>query len=95
MRQEMHRDCTGAAASGVRAGTTVRQEIAGRGSVRAESGTRRVRARLPTGPEDWAFRGGARPWPVASTPPRPGPRGRRRGETSRSRVLSLVIEGRP
>jgi hypothetical protein len=57
MRREMQRDCTDRAASGVRAGTTVRQEIAGQGSVRADSDTRRMRARLPTGPEDWAVRG--------------------------------------
>ena len=40
-------------------------------------------------------RGGARPLPVASTPPRQGPRECRRWETSRSRVPSPVIEGRP
>lgn len=57
MRRDMHRDCTDRAASGVRTGTTVRQEIAVQGPVRADSGTRRIRARLPTEPEDWAVRG--------------------------------------
>jgi hypothetical protein len=63
------------------------------GPVQADSGIRRMRARLLTD-QKVGGRGGARPWPVASTSPRHGPRECRRWETSWSRAPPPVIGGR-
>jgi hypothetical protein len=93
MRQEMHRNCTDAAVSSVEAGTMVRQETAVQGLFRPTPGqggcgSDCIRTRRLEG------RGGARPWPVASTSPRHGPWECRRWETSWSHAPPPVIGGR-